>query len=318
MAGSQTKPPKGLGLRDKQKPSPRKPDPVPIESLVLTPRQIRTRVRRRGYMLEEEREALRLMSEEGLDPATGLPLAQSTHRELNGAQVHANRSPVSFKPVKDWDMEELSRGRPRHQDGSFRGHKPTWVTQEIHQEALDRLKDGIRTGLRTHAVRAIEVLGEMLDSQAEDHRGRPLVPAAAKIDVAKFLVEHLVGKPVQPIQNDISIKLQGVLAAVLVQPDYEIDPVTGAPRLLSGGNGPDGVGVGGGGYQIAASHQQPAAWEQAEYDDSDPDSMDIPEAEIIHTRASPQPQQHRSFVRTQPAPEFYPDHDVDDLEELEI
>ena len=36
-----------------------------------------------------------------------------------------------FKPVHDWDMEELAHGRPRGKTGGFQGRAPGWLTADI-------------------------------------------------------------------------------------------------------------------------------------------------------------------------------------------
>lgn len=153
---------------------------------VMTPKQIRARARRGG----------------GMD-------------RLSAREKDA----LLRKPMDQWDIEELARGRPRDKNGNFTGQAPTWITREMHEKSIDLFKDMIRTDMQSHTVRAMEVLRDVLDNEDEDDRGKPTVPAGVKVDVAKFLLEHLIGKPTQPIQADISLKLQGILGAVLVQPD---------------------------------------------------------------------------------------------------
>lgn len=123
------------------------------------------------------------------------------------------------KPLEQWDLEELARGRPRDKNGQFRGPAPQWISREIHEKALDLFKDSVRTNMRSLTVKSLEVLEDILENDELDEKGKPAVPAGTKVDIAKFLVEHLIGKPTQPIQQDISLKLQGILGAVLVQPE---------------------------------------------------------------------------------------------------
>jgi hypothetical protein len=123
------------------------------------------------------------------------------------------------KPLREWDNEELARGRPRNKDGTFSGPSPEYVTMEMHEEAMDRFTSVIRTGMRVATVDAIKVLGEIITDQELDNRGKPVVAAGTKVDAAKFLIEHLIGKPTQHIESDVSVKLQGILGAVMVNPD---------------------------------------------------------------------------------------------------
>lgn len=159
-------------------------EPMPKREPVLTPKQIRARARRRG----------------------DLPSVKEQEALLG-------------KPVEEWDLEELARGRPRNAQGNFSGRPPSYISREIHEKAMDRFKEMVRTDMRSHTVLAMDKLKEILQDDEIDEKGKPHVPASVKVDVAKFLIEHLVGKPTQPIQNDINIKLQGILGAVLVQPD---------------------------------------------------------------------------------------------------
>lgn len=123
------------------------------------------------------------------------------------------------KPLREWDNEELARGRPRNSDGSFSGPPPAYVTAEVHEEAMERFTSIVRTGMRVATVDAIEVVKEILRDTELDNRGKPVVAAGTKLDAAKFLIEHIVGKPTQRVESDISVKLQGLLGAVMVNPN---------------------------------------------------------------------------------------------------
>lgn len=151
----------------------------------LTPKQIRARARRRG----------------GLEFITA-----------------AERKALVRKPVEDWDLEELAKGRPKDKNGNFSGAPPGWITREVHERAMDRFREMVRTDMQSHTVIALNTIKEMLEDESEDDKGKPIVPAGVKADLAKFLIEHLLGKPKQPVEADINIKLQGILGAVLVQP----------------------------------------------------------------------------------------------------
>jgi hypothetical protein len=126
---------------------------------------------------------------------------------------------VKFKkPLAEWDNEELARGRPRDKDGRFRGSAPAWVSGEIHEEAMDRFTSIVKTGMRVATVDAIEVIKSILNDESVDNRGRNVVGAGTKLDAAKFLIEHVVGKPTQRIESDVSVKLQAILGVVMANP----------------------------------------------------------------------------------------------------
>lgn len=122
------------------------------------------------------------------------------------------------KPLELWDTEELARGRPRNKNGNFSGPKPKYVTMDMHEEAIDRFARVIKTDMSVATITAMEKVNDLLNNEETDYRGKPLVSAATKLDAAKFLLEHIVGKPKQHIEQDVSIKLQGILGSVIVNP----------------------------------------------------------------------------------------------------
>lgn len=121
-----------------------------------------------------------------------------------------------YKPVEEWDAEELARGRPRNRDGGFRGRSPHWITRELHEEAMTRFRQVIRDGMNSRTNSALEVIQMILDDNERDENNKPIISASTKLDAAKFLVEHVLGKPKQHIETDISVRLQGLLATSVV------------------------------------------------------------------------------------------------------
>lgn len=169
----------------------------------MTPKQIRARARRNGGM-------------ENLSQGEKLAMLK--------------------KPIEEWDLEELAAGRPKNKNGGFSGAPPAWVTRDIHEKSIEIFKERMRSDMRSVTVKAMDVLANLLDDDEVDDKGKPLVPASTKADVAKFLIEHLLGKATQPVEMDISVKLQGILGAVLVQPDEltgEMVPAS-SHRVLEG------------------------------------------------------------------------------------
>lgn len=156
------------------------------EGLLLTPKQLRTRARR-AYR-------------------AGKPLPEHMMKAL-------------MKPIEEWDFEELARGRPRDALGGFRGKMAPYVTRELHERAMERFKALIRDDMNVSAITAITTIQMILESEETDFRGKPIVGAAQKLDAAKFLLEHIVGKPTQPTTTDISVRLQGILSTVMVNPN---------------------------------------------------------------------------------------------------
>jgi hypothetical protein len=159
-------------------------------------------------------------------PAQIRARARRRSKELNKeiARLH--------KPVDEWDNEELARGRPRNKNGNFTGRIPDWITPEMCVAARKRFKDEIIVRMTILTTPAVKVLKDILNNDDEDEHGRPVVSAQTKVDITKFLLEHLIGKPKQEITGDLSIQLQAMLGAAIVNPDGQ--PSSGYTELPPG------------------------------------------------------------------------------------
>lgn len=160
-----------------------------------------------------------------------------------------------YKPIEEWDGEELARGKPRSADGSFRGPAPKWISRAMHEEAVRRFKDEASSDMRALVPLALTTVEQILTSTELDDRGKPVVPAGVRLEAAKWTVEHLVGKPTQRTEMDISVKLQGILANVMVNVEEVEEGSAGVRKQLMPAmeveswdldEGPDGLGEGSG------------------------------------------------------------------------
>lgn len=183
----------GKKLEDTQGRPPEKQGGRPATS--MTPKQIRARGRRKGYLTTEETEVL------------------------------------YQKPIAEWDMEELARGRPKDKNGKFTGPDPTWITKDLHEEMGKRFGQVIRTEMNQSTVIALVAMNDILENKDVDARGKPVVPPSVKASIAQYLLDHVVGKPKQRVEADINVKLQGLLASIMVQPvgdsGFDSPPATG-------------------------------------------------------------------------------------------
>lgn len=170
--------------------------PMTPDGKLLTPKQIRARARRKAEKARRNGKAI-----------------------MSDVEFEA-----LYKPVEEWDLEELARGRPRNVDGDFRGRKPKWITREVHERAMEVFIEVTKGEMGALAPTALDSLRWVLSSDETDDRGKPIVPASAKNQAAMFLLEHVVGKPKQHIQQDISVKLQGILGSVMVNPNDALAP----------------------------------------------------------------------------------------------
>jgi len=125
------------------------------------------------------------------------------------------------KPIEEWDLEELARGRTRDVSGGFRGKPPEYMPRAVHERIAERFKLLVKDQMNQNATVALGVIGNLITNNLVDDKGKPIVPANVKLDAAKWLVEHVIGKPQQQVTQDISVKLQGILGAVMVQPTLD-------------------------------------------------------------------------------------------------
>ncbi|MCA1806272.1 MAG: hypothetical protein LC687_00105 [Actinobacteria bacterium] len=129
-----------------------------------------------------------------------------------------------YKPVEEWDLEELAKGRPRNSRGHFTGPAPAYLPREVHEKALERFRSVVKGKMNEHTVTALDAIDWVLQNEEVDEKGKPIIPAGTKLDAAKFLIEHVIGKPTQRTESELSIKLQSILGVVMANPDQALMP----------------------------------------------------------------------------------------------
>lgn len=181
--------------------------PRDTQGRLLTPKQIRARARRRAKRAD-----------------------MMTEAEFN----------ARYKPVEEWDLQELAKGRPRDAKGRFRGAAPKYISREVHERAMERFKGAIKSEMNGHTPAALDAINWVLTNEEVDDKGKPIIPAGTKLEAAKFLLEHVVGKPTQRVEQDISIKLQALLGQVMVNPataltagNYQVGHLPGVTMPLA-------------------------------------------------------------------------------------
>lgn len=123
------------------------------------------------------------------------------------------------KPIEEWDLEELARGRPRNEHGNFRGRVPTWITPAIQKEAKRRLLDETIGQMAGHIGKAVKAIGELIESDEVDENGKPIVDARTKFAASAFVVEHFVGKPKAIVEVTADEETRAAFAAAIVLDD---------------------------------------------------------------------------------------------------
>jgi hypothetical protein len=156
------------------------------KKLTMTPKQIRARARRKKIMSREEYEIL-------------------------------------YKPIEEWDEEELARGRPRDKNGGFRGKKPAWLSREIHEAAMERFKYIIKAEVNAQGSVAMGVIKQLMTDEEVDEKGKWRTPASVRLQASQLMLEHTIGKPTVHVEQEISVKLQALMATATVGPGADID-----------------------------------------------------------------------------------------------
>lgn len=135
------------------------------------------------------------------------------------------------KPIHEWTLEELARGKARKPDGNWPSISPKWITPMVQEEIRKRFREQAFEELSVHIGPAIKVLTDLLSNTTKDDEGKPFVTAREKIDIAKFIVEHVLGKPKAQIELAAGPKYKEFLANAIMlddgQPDYGAGVIEG-------------------------------------------------------------------------------------------
>lgn len=155
------------------------------------------------------------------DPETGLlitkrQLGNRLRRSVGESKKRRQRDVELYlkhviqKPLKQWDLEELARGRPRNKNGGFTaGPRITFLSEEIATEVKRRTRTQGLDRIRQHLPIAIQTMADLLDD------GDPRIRFLA----AKFIIEYTVGEPPSEAERGgTNNALQGMLASALVLP----------------------------------------------------------------------------------------------------
>lgn len=144
-------------------------------------------------------------------------IRQRARRKLNKLAPDEQEA-LWGKDISQWDMEELARGRPRASDGTWKGKPPGFINRQMHEEILKRFESIVREEMNGHTIHALEIIQTILTDDERDEKGKRVTPRGTQLEAAKFLIEHVIGKPKQRTETDISVKLQGILGHAMVMP----------------------------------------------------------------------------------------------------
>jgi len=125
-----------------------------------------------------------------------------------------------WKPIEEWDLQELARGKPKGLDGKFtRGPRPKWITEEVLAQVRKRHKQLVNDNIREMAEDAIALMHRLMNDDEFDENGKPVTPAATKFAAAKYILDQTVGAPIAKVEAEINHKVSFLMNAVIVNPD---------------------------------------------------------------------------------------------------
>ena len=108
------------------------------------------------------------------------------------AGVRADIAQVHGKPLDDWTLEELASGRPTN----FRVVSiPLWMAAVIGPGLSKRISNTARLQMSQYLPDPVRVLHDLATSTAVDEDGRPVLSDKVKLEAAKFIYQHNLGKP---------------------------------------------------------------------------------------------------------------------------
>lgn len=127
-------------------------------------------------------------------------------RDMNLYATH-----VVGKPIDQWDLEELSRGKVRNKNGRFTGGpRFAHIQPLIDREIAKRLKYMALREIQGNVYTAIDVLAELMRNAESE---------AIRLRAAMVVIEYTLGTPQQNIK--LTDEAQGIaakLASALVTP----------------------------------------------------------------------------------------------------
>lgn len=144
--------------------------------------------------------------------------ARARRKARRGESTSAEVTLLYGRSIQQWDIEELAKGMPRNADGSWPAMKPEWLTRALEEEAQKRFRDMMVGRINMTSVEAIDLIQSLMKNNRKDAKGKPIVPPSTKAELAKWVLEHVVGKPTQRVETEVGVKLQGVLAHAIVMP----------------------------------------------------------------------------------------------------
>lgn len=135
----------------------------------------------------------------------------------HSAPIARDMHALTSKPLDQWDLEELQRGRPRDANGKFPagGARPKWITTAVLKEAQERLRTMGLQELAGHTQAAIRVLIDLMENSRVD---------MVRYKSAEYVLNQMVGLPTMRVELETSDSpVAQMLASVMRNPDGQFD-----------------------------------------------------------------------------------------------
>lgn len=128
--------------------------------------------------------------------------------------------------VEDLDDEELARGYPRAEDGSFKGRPPTMIPRIMQDEITRRL---LARGQELLKENYLKAMGTLVDIASD-----PNVDANVRTRTAQYVVERLAGKTPERIHVAAEDPVESLFKSILADPlgNGEVVPVRKEPKMI--------------------------------------------------------------------------------------
>lgn len=152
-------------------------------------------------------------------PRSEKPGATRARIRRQGKKMDRDIEILYQKPMDEWDMEELARGRPRNKAGNFQGPRPTWITPIILKQASEKLRQLTTQELSVYAGDAVRVMAALMKEDGTDFDGKPLVPPSVRLQAATYVMDQIIGKPKSQVEVTGNVVLESLMAEVLVNDD---------------------------------------------------------------------------------------------------
>ena len=110
--------------------------------------------------------------------------------------------------VRDWDEEELRRGRRRDRNGGWAGRPPAVVPKLIYDEITRRKMSKADDLMRDNYYDAVDLLGTVVRDPNADNKDR--------ITAAKIIIERVRGREPLRVDVDVKAKWEVALEAAIV------------------------------------------------------------------------------------------------------